>query len=104
MGCGNNRNRLFGNVDTYREAFFVDIGEMFFEFLVVGNCGVEVNIFVATDFHFVVDSAGNNVARSKTAAFVVFFHKGFAVLGFEYCAKTAHSLGNKVRRTFARMI
>ena len=99
-----NGDGLFGDVDANRKTLRVNIREMLFKCLCISVSSVEKNIIVAVDFHLVVDGACHDVAGCKTAALVVFLHKGVAVLSLQNRTKTAHSLRYQIRRTLARMI
>src|SRR5216117_1300797 len=66
MGGGNNRNRVFGDIDSDLEALIVNIGKA----LTNSRCShaggnVEKHKRVAVCLHVIMNSAGHDVARSK---------------------------------------
>ena len=95
VGGGDDGNRLFGNVDAERCAGLVDFREALLEEFSRLARDVEKDALGAGAFHFGVDGAGHDVARSKILQRVVTRHEGRAVFVDKDAAFAAHSFADE---------
>ena len=65
VGRRTDRNHLLGDVDAYRKALGIDVGEVVLGLLRVFVGNIETNVVDAVNLHFAVDGTCYNVARSQ---------------------------------------
>ena len=104
VGSRGDRDILLSDVDSDRETLLVDHREVSLRLLGVLVSHVEVDAGLASYLHLVVDSTGDDVARSEAATLVVLLHEGGAILVAEDAAVAAHSLGDEEARLLARVV
>ena len=96
---------MLGDVDTDAEALGVDIREVLLGFFGILVGYVQTDMIQTVDFHFLIDGARHDVARSQTEPLVILLHKLLAVRQTQNTSVTTHGLGNEVgRMSFSRVV
>ena len=86
------------NVDTYRQAFLVDIGEVAARLVGVLMSDVQTDVVDTMNLHLLIDGAGYDVTWCQGETFVIFLHKLLAIGQLEDATITSHGLGDEVGR------
>ena len=88
-------NQVFGHINAEFEAFGVDVRKTFFKICPPFFADVEKHAIVPGPFHLGIDRARDDIARSETAARIVFFHELASALVDQHGAFAADGFGNE---------
>src|SRR5450830_1617513 len=89
------RNRAFGDVDIESQAALVDRREVGLDERFGFVADVQVDAVDAQALHFMVDGAGDDVARGQFGARVEALHEAFAIRQFQVCTFAAQGFGDQ---------
>ena len=89
------RDRLFGQIDTQSQQFFINHREMLTNKCFRFMADVEEHAVSAQTFHLVVNGTGDNIARSQFATLVKIGHEARAVRALQVCAFATQRLGQQ---------
>ena len=79
VSCGNNRNRVFRDINTQLQAAIIDSREVLADKLSGLMRDIQKQAIGAQAFHFMVDSACDDIPGSQLGPFIEFIHKTLTV-------------------------
>src|SRR5690349_12226255 len=69
------RNHILTDIDTQAQAFIINIRKMFDELFRIDMAAIEINEFVAANFHLIVNGPRDDIAWGKRFPLIVFLHE-----------------------------
>lgn len=85
-------NEVLHRVDPHAHALVVNGREMVPESLLLQMPAIQVDIFISTDLHFIVDRSGHDIPGGQGQAFVVSLHEFLPVAGTKDAPVAPHGL------------
>ena len=92
---GNNRNGVTSDVNSKRQAFFMDIRETLPDEFGIAVGDIQEHAVVSRLLHLGVDGACNHITKCQVFQWVIFFHKGLAPAINQSSPFTTNRFGNQ---------
>ncbi|OQC60276.1 MAG: hypothetical protein BWX51_01063 [Bacteroidetes bacterium ADurb.Bin012] len=99
MRCRGNGNHSMRDVYANTKTFGINSREMIHQIVLGQMTAIEVNIFFAMNFHFVINGSGHDIARSQWAPRIIFIHECFTLMVSQFGTKAPQGFRNEEGRS-----